>query len=230
MVEALNKVLMYRDELLKEQAGIWKGEIKRIDALVEVNRERAMEMEERLVEIEAIADTDSGVPGDSHSVDSHSGDDAEGAAEAGREGNRTEADRLNAQLDELTEQRNALLLERTEWANKEFRIRILLELADEMMSRRQRAWEAGKDSTGAGNDRKDRMEWMSGAQGMEDPACRDYDDFFRRTRIKFPGNALNQEGDIVGFDKSLVIRYVDRVLVREDGFEVRLRAGISIKV
>ena len=230
VVEALNKVLMYRDELLKEQAGIWKGEIKRIDALVEVNRERAMEMEERLVEIEAIADTDSGVPGDSHSVDSHSGDDAEGAAEAGREGNRTEADRLNAQLDELTEQRNALLLERAEWANKEFRIRILLELADEMMARRQRAWETGKDSTGAGNDRKDRMEWMSGAQGMEDPACRDYDDFFRRTRIKFPGNALNQEGDIVGFDKSLVIRYVDRVLVREDGFEVRLRAGISIKV
>jgi len=230
VVAALNRILIHRDELLTQQAGIWKGELKRIDALLEVNRERAMELEERLISLTALPDAADDA--DSHTLDSRSG----GEVETVGNGAAAEAERLNAQLEDLTEQRNALLLERAEWANKEFRIRILLELADEMMDRRQRAWEAGKDSGNAGEDQKDRMEWMEwmtgtqGAQSVEDPACRDYDDFFRRTRMRFPGNVLNQEGDIVGFDKSLVIRYVDRVLVQEDGFEVRLRAGISIKV
>lgn len=192
-----------------------------------------MELESRLTNLPLYPDA-------TDAADSHSGDEAE-AREI------EEAERLNAQLEELTEQRNALLLERAEWANKELKIRILLELADEMMSRRQRAWESEKDSRDAGTsdvsenwmdrmaggDRKDRMSGTQGEQSVEDsedPACRDYDDFFRRTRMRFPGNVLNQEGTIVGFDRALVIRYVDRVLVQEDGFEVRLKAGISIKV
>ena len=215
VVTALNKVLMYRDDLLREQAGIWKGELKRIDALVAVNRERSMELEERLISLTALPDV-------ADDAEAHSGDDA-GAGEI------EEAEQM---LGQLTEQRNALLLERAEWANREFRIRILLELADEMMARRQRAWEKGKDARDAGTSdaSENRMEWTQGEQSVEDPACRDYDAFFRRTKMMFPGNVLNQEGDIVGFDKSLVIRYVDRVLVQEDGFEVRMRAGISIKV
>lgn len=174
-----------------------------------------MELEERLISLTALPDV-------ADDAEAHSGDDA-GAGEI------EEAEQM---LGQLTEQRNALLLERAEWANREFRIRILLELADEMMARRQRAWEKGKDARDAGTSdaSENRMEWTQGEQSVEDPACRDYDAFFRRTKMMFPGNVLNQEGDIVGFDKSLVIRYVDRVLVQEDGFEVRMRAGISIKV
>ena len=35
---------------------------------------------------------------------------------------------------------------------------------------------------------------------------------------------------LAGFDNDLVIRYLDKVVVKEDGYEVAFKAGVSVEV
>ena len=60
-------------------------------------------------------------------------------------------------------------------------------------------------------------------------ACYDYDDFFRWTKHPLP-DGLILNGQITRFDNDLVIRYLENVTVLDDGFEVKFKAGITIKV
>ena len=114
---------------------------------------------------------------------------------------------------ELRRRKDKLYAERAEHANTEVQIRLLLELVDEM----------------AGNSLP---EWMSReAEAVEETgACRDYDDFFRRTRYTVPEGVLTEDGRMEAFNNDLVIRYLDRVVVKDDGYEVIFKAGVTVEV
>ncbi|MBO6137253.1 MAG: hypothetical protein J6O71_01440 [Lachnospiraceae bacterium] len=92
-------------------------------------------------------------------------------------------------------------------------IRLLLELVDEMV----------KNSL---------PEWMSReAEAVEETgACRDYDDFFCHTRYMVPEGVLTEDGRMESFNNDLVIRYLERVVVKDDGYEVIFKAGVTVEV
>ena len=87
-------------------------------------------------------------------------------------------------------------------------------------------------------------EWMARESETEEEtgACRDYDDFFSRTKYTVPeggasakpnlhaltdlppkeceGAFPKENGRMEAFNNDLVIRYLDRVVVKDDGYEV----------
>lgn len=67
-------------------------------------------------------------------------------------------------------------------------------------------------------------------ENEESGACRDYDDFFSRTRYTVPEGVLDENGRMESFNNDLVIRYLDRVIVRDDGYEVVFKAGVKVQV
>ena len=77
-------------------------------------------------------------------------------------------------------------------------------------------------------------EWMQSfeQEGTEadDGACRDYDDFFNRTRYTVPEGVLDENGRMEAFNNDLVIRYLDKVIVKDDGYEVIFKAGVKVQV
>ena len=64
----------------------------------------------------------------------------------------------------------------------------------------------------------------------ETGTCRDYDDFFNRTRYTVPEGVLDEDGRMERFNNDLVIRYLDRVIVKDDGYEVVFKAGVTVEV
>ena len=94
-------------------------------------------------------------------------------------------------------------------------IRLLLELVDEMVMKSGTA-----------------PLWMSReAEAVEEAgACRDYDDFFSRTRYTVPEGVLDENGRMEAFNNDLVIRYLDRAVVKDDGYEVVFKAGVKVEV
>ena len=124
--------------------------------------------------------------------------------QADADGNTAEIEFLELEIARCRVERNDLILERAEYAGQELQIRFLLELLDDM---------EGKEIPPADDS----------------PACRDYEDFFRRTRHKVNEEVL--DGDVVTrFDNDLVIRYVDKVIIEPNGYEVYFKAGIVITV
>ena len=75
-------------------------------------------------------------------------------------------------------------------------------------------------------------EWMSReTEAVEETGvCRDYDDFFSRTRYTVPEGMLDENGRMEAFNNDLVIRYLDRVVVKDDGYEVIFKAGVTVEV
>ena len=63
----------------------------------------------------------------------------------------------------------------------------------------------------------------------EPGACYDVEDFFRLTRPRYPESVI-EEGMVRGYDNEMVIRYLDRVIVNDDSYEVRLKGGVSVTV
>ena len=68
------------------------------------------------------------------------------------------------------------------------------------------------------------------SDGEETGACRDYDDFFNRTKYTVPEGVLDENGRMEAFNNDLVIRYLDRVVVKDDGYEVIFKAGVTVEV
>ena len=111
-------------------------------------------------------------------------------------------------------ERDMLYAERVEHANTEVQIRLMLELVHQMV----------KNSL---------PKWMRGGTQPEEEqsgACRDYDDFFNCTRYTVPEGVLAEDGTMTGFNNDLVIPYLDKVVVREDGYEVAFKAGMTVEV
>ena len=74
--------------------------------------------------------------------------------------------------------------------------------------------------------------WMSRETENENAegACRDYDDFFKRTKYTVPGGVLDENGRMERLNNDLVIRYLDKVVVQDDGYEVAFKAGVRVEV
>ena len=126
-----------------------------------------------------------------------------------------EAAFLRSQIVEIRRRKDGLYAERAEQANREVQIRLLLELVDEMV----------KNSL---------PEWMSreaeNENAEETGACCDYDDFFSRTRYTVPEGVLDENGRMDAFNNNLVIRYLDKVVVKDVGYEVAFKAGVTVGV
>ena len=114
--------------------------------------------------------------------------------------NEEKTEILNKEIESLEVERTSLILERAEFANKGIKLRILLELIGIM---------GGK-----------------GEADVDLPACKDYEDFFRRTTYK-PKDGIMGIGKIRKFDDGLVVRCLDKVIVKEDRYEVHLKGGIT---
>ena len=56
------------------------------------------------------------------------------------------------------------------------------------------------------------------------------DDFFGRTNYTAPEGVLTEDGRMESFNNDLVIRYLDRVVVKDDGYEVIFKAGVTLEV
>ena len=208
ILEAFNLLPEYRDRLIRMQAQIENGELKRIDALVEKSKKAEMKMEERRLKLESqYGDT----PCD-------------------------EIAYLEQQIEEEQQNRNALILERADHANREVHIRLLLELVDEMKEADDRhhamitsAYRTMVDPRAAALPLEAQPVEEDEAEVLP-AACTDYDDFFRRTRWHLPDDLLDFSGRITRFDNDMVIRYLDTVTVNEHDFAINFKAGFSITI
>ena len=117
-------------------------------------------------------------------------------------GETGEVDFLKGQIAEIREKKNALYAERAEHANREMQVRMLLELVNEMCGLKRKVV-------------------------VRSGACRDYDDFFRRTVYQPPKDVI-QDGKMIRFDNDLIIRYIDKVIVEDNGCRVVFKAGIEV--
>ena len=98
--------------------------------------------------------------------------------------------RLDAMIEcKDGEEKDRLILDRAETADQEMRIRLLMEMVD-------------------GEQREE----------SNDPACRDYEEFFRRTR---------EECECLA---EKVLRYVDRVMVWDDKIVIEIKGGVKVTV
>ena len=205
VVMAFNTLPSRREELVVQRERLLTGEIGRIDALLKTLDGQQDRLEERL---EVLA---SQVPEDGEAINTTVVDEVGSTQVITSE--MDEAAFLRSQIVEIRRRKDGLYAERAEHANTEVQIRLLLELVDEMV----------KNSL---------PEWMTReAETVEETgACRDYDDFFRRTKYTVPEGGLDENGRMEAFNNDLVIRYLDRVVVKDDGYEVSFKAGVTVEV
>ena len=45
-----------------------------------------------------------------------------------------------------------------------------------------------------------------------------------------PEGVLAEDGSMAGYNNDLVIRYLDKVVVAEEGYEVAFKAGVTVEV
>lgn len=202
IIKAFNSLAWRRDELVRMQGAIWDGEIKRIDEQVEAIQEQQKRLGERLDNV-VLNEAEN----DDSSVDVHSG----------------EAEFLKSELDRLEMEYTRLILERAEAANREIQIRILLELVDAMRR------EAGAKLP---TDTRSSFSYENGVDNHnadDAAACYDYEEFFRRTSYIDSG-IIGDDGKIMCCSNDLIIRYLEKVVVNEDGYEVWFKAGVSVKI
>ena len=191
VVRAFNQLPGERDRIVALARGSAVGELARIDALLEREREQTQALRRRLEETGASGGVAS------------SGPETEVAGSAA-----SETEFLRSQLDGAKSRKDALYVERAEWANKAVKARILLELVDQM--------------TG--------MARTEGGPVEDDPACHDYEDFFLRTRVPLPRHTFNTAGRMVAFNNDFVIRYVDRIVVHDETYEVHFKPCLVVVV
>ncbi|MEE1159271.1 MAG: recombinase family protein [Atopobiaceae bacterium] len=191
VVRAFNQLPGERDRIVALARGSAVGELARIDALLEREREQTQALRRRLEETGASGGVAS------------SGPETEVAGSAA-----SETEFLRSRLDGAKSRKDALYVERAEWANKAVKARILLELVDQM--------------TG--------MARTEGGPVEDDPACRDYEDFFLRTRVPLPRHTFNTAGRMVAFNNDFVIRYVDRIVVHDETYEVHFKPSLVVVV
>ena len=206
VVMAFNTLPTKREELVVAQERMITGEIGRIDALLKTIDEQQDSLEERL---EVLA---SQVPEDEEAINTTVVDEV--GSERDITGDMNEVEFLRTRIVEIRRRKDGLYAERAEHANTEVQIRLLLELVDEMVKNSLPEWMQSSEQEGTEAD---------------DGSCRDYDDFFSRTRYTVPEGVLDENGQMERFNNDLVIRYLDRVVVQDDGYEVAFKAGVKVQ-
>ena len=221
IIKAFNALAWRRDELVRMQGAIWDGEIKRIDEQIENVQEQQRRLGERLDGLIADAQESSG------NIDESSVADSGGEAEF-----------LGEELERLELEYTRLVLERAEAANREVQIRILLELVDAM--RREAGAKLPLYPSAEGSvddhsvDEHSRGRVQSGvddhSEAEEIAACYDYDEFFRRTSYVVDEGMIGDDGKIMSFSNDMIVRYLEKVVVEDWGYEVWFKAGVSVRV
>ena len=202
IVDAFNRLPGMRSDIQLELTRLRDGELRRIDALIEASQEAEARMEEQLTAIEE-AGGDTGV--------------------------------LQRQMVEEHAKRDALILERAGYADRELHLRLLMELIeilDESAEQIQPLNEhnvtfehAGGVVTGGEAGARIVVKRVDREPG----SCYDAEEFFRLTRPRYPEGVI-EEGMVRGYDNEMVIRYLDRVIVNDLDYEVRLKGGITVTV
>ena len=193
VVMALNTLPSRCEELVVQRELLLTGEIGRIDALLKTLDAQQDRLEERL---EVLA---SQVPEDEEPMNT-TVDDEVGSTQV-ITSEMDEAAFLRSQIVDIRRRKDALYAERAEHANTEVQIRLLLEVVDEMVKNSLTEW---MQSSG------------QSSEIVDDGSCCDYDDFFSRTRYTVPEGVLDENGSMTGFNNDLVIRYLDRVVVKDE--------------
>jgi len=98
-------------------------------------------------------------------------------------------------------QREQLMLKKGELGMREVQVHSLLKLIDAILEKESEPVKA-----------------------PEDGSCSDIETFYGMT------DQILQWGPLTEYDNKLFKRFVDKVVVKENGFEVRFKAGISVKV
>ena len=243
---ALNRLPEYRDALLRRLGELEKGEIRRIDALMVRSEETVKMIENRLEEIGSQgaektqemhkiqgkrvhspavgATAPDKCPGTTDSMEYRgcAGDDAVGA-DADIADNKkaapvsdihdlSETSYLRKQFLREQENQEHLRLERAEYARQGIQVRLLLELTDSIREQREKVLPPRTDGE-------------TGIPG----SCTDPEDFFRRTRYRLPEDIITEEGFLIRFEDSFIVRYLDHVTIFDEDYEIHLKAGITIR-
>ncbi|MBQ9009180.1 MAG: phage portal protein [Clostridia bacterium] len=227
VVMAFNTLPSRREELVVLRERLLTGEIGRIDALLKTLDGQQDRLEERL---EVLA---SQVPEDEEPMNTTVVDEVGSTQVITSE--MDEAAFLRSQIVEIRRRKDGFYAERAEHANTEVQIRLLLELVDEMVKNSLPEWmQTHASSDALKNDAVitgGSADGGGGAQEIEtDGSCRDFDDFFNRTKYIVPEGVLDENGRMERFKNNLVIRYMDKMVVKDDGYEVAFKAGVRVEV
>ena len=104
----------------------------------------------------------------------------------------------------------ALRALRATYANHEMQLLLLIQLADQLPPAPQPQPAAPAPSP--------------------QPACTTAADFYHRTRHLIPDALRNETGRLSVFDDALVTRYLDHVMVADEGCEVVFKAGVRVRL
>ena len=215
ILTAFNELQGYGDELIRMFGAVYNGEIKQIDAYYDRIQREEKKLNSRLDELtELTADDNKGnaATGNGSSMAAgvvvDSGTSAAGGCdERCYDHCDDESAFIKQQLADLEVESTRLVLDRAEAANTAVQIKLLQELV-EAMTRIQASAPADASS----------------------PACSEYCDFFNRTRYSFDDSIFSDDGTIIAFQNSMIIRYLDAVIVLDDWYEVRFKCGLRVRV
>ena len=146
-------------------------------------------------------------------------------------------------FDVLTEKQKSEAAAWAELAMQEMQLRIMLEIIDGMKTDGRTAGRSAEDSgteqagrTPENNTAGDvpqgaamaAAEEGAAEESPEDAVCDEAEDFFERTRFVLPREILDEQGHMSVFNDEIIIRCLDRILVKEDEYVISFKGGIQI--
>lgn len=201
LVIVFNQMPERRDELIRMEERILWGPLDQISRELDAIEKRKNDLESLI--------SDYAVSGhiDRRTLFIYSENDEQPSEEA-------VIDRISAELEELDEKRNALLIQKGDLGIQGANLHTLLKLTDGIMMK---------------GERRSGEVLMTGTDGVaitmpKDPACYELADFYERT------DEITQWGAVTEYDNNLVRRFVKEILVKADSLEVKFKAGISVEV
>ena len=201
-----NRLPVKRDQLLRLQGCVTEGCITQIHDQIELTLKEISRLER------------------SKDAESEETEDAEGQKETEKQKKGQEAGNEYRNGPSLQksgdEYRNGLLLQESGYRRQALQIRLLLELVDEMKQRRERMDDIllGRCNNTA-----------SFAEPVVKASCVEYEDFFLWTRPRYPDDLMTETGYIRRFDNDMVIRYIEKIVVKKDQIEFHMKAGITLE-
>ena len=203
VVTAFNTLPQRREDLIRMQERILWGPLDRISRELEAIDQRRADLEGCISDYAATGRLDRRM------LFIYS----EGEEELDEE---TAVERIGVEIAELNEKRDELLCEKGDFGIQEANIQTLLKLTNAIM--RIPAKEKALLKTGTDDESVEE-------ETQTDPAaCYDLMDFYERT------DNITQWGPVKGFDNDMVKRFIEKVIVQQDGIDVLFKAGITVRV
>ncbi len=210
IVKAFNKLPEHRTEIELELTRLREGELRRIDALIEASQEAESRMETQRTRLEEM---------------------------------RADTAVMDSQIREEHARRDALLLERAGHASKEMYLRLLAELLtllEEPTAAYSAAHRTDSHRVAVASHSEDEADAASRGEedGGDEADAADVkvntgdwavEQFFRMTRPRYADGVI-AEGKVVSFCDEMVVRYLEKVVVEDDEYVVKLKGGVEIAI